>query len=298
MMGLKNQSRAYGLALLTVLFWSTVATAFKIALRDLNYIQLLLVANFISLVVYSAILLVRNAPRALHLPVLHEIGLSAIQGFLNPFAYYLVIFKVYSLLPAQVAQPANFIWPVVLMLLSVPLLKQPLRKTGMSALLVSFIGVIILSTQGNLADFNIHEPFGITLALSSSVIWSLFWIMNLKDKRDGIQKLFLSTLFSMVYILILAVLTGNFMPVFTKPVYAAIYIGLFEMGISFVIWLKALQLSESTARVSNLIYLTPFLSLVFIHFILGEHLYYTTFIGLCLIVAGIVIQEIKKGPDQ
>lgn len=298
MMVLKNQSRAYLLAFLTVLFWSTVATAFKIALRDLNYIQLLLVANFTSLVVYSLILLVRKAPVGFHVPAMHEIGLSALQGFLNPFAYYLVIFKVYSLLPAQVAQPANFIWPVVLMLLSVPLLKQPLRKTGMLALLVSFIGVIILSTQGNLADFNIREPFGIALALSSSLIWSLFWIVNLKDTRDGVQKLFLSTLFSMVYILILALLTGNFMPVFTRPVYAAIYIGLFEMGITFVLWLKALQLSESTARVSNLIYLTPFASLVFIHFILGEHLYYTTFIGLCLIVAGIAIQEIKKAPDQ
>jgi len=293
-MALKNQSRAYLLALITVIFWSTVATAFKIALRDLNYIQLLLVANFTSLIVYSVILMVRRSPRSLHVPTLHEIGLSAIQGFLNPFGYYLVLFKVYSILPAQVAQPVNFIWPVILMLLSVPLLKQPLRKTGILALLVSFIGVIILSTQGNLASFNILEPFGIVLALSSSLIWSLFWIMNLKDKRDGVQKLFLSTLFSMGYIILLALLTGNFMPVFAKPPYAAIYVGLFEMGISFVLWLTALQLSESTARVSNLIYLTPFASLVFIHFVLGEQLYYTSFVGLCLIVAGILIQEIKK----
>jgi drug/metabolite transporter (DMT)-like permease len=53
-------------------------------------------------------------------------------------------------------------------------------------------------------------------------------------------------------------------------------------------------LSESTGRVSNLVYLTPFVSLLFIHTILGEKIYFTSVIGLCLIVGGILIQRIKK----
>ncbi len=53
-MGQTNQSRAYLFALLTVLSWSTVATAFKIALRELNYIQVLLIANAVALGVYGA----------------------------------------------------------------------------------------------------------------------------------------------------------------------------------------------------------------------------------------------------
>lgn len=289
-----DQAKAYVYAALTVFFWSTVATAFEIGLRDLNSIQLLLVANITALFVFLTLLLLQRKFNLLKEVTTREFGLSALQGLLNPFAYYLLIFKAYSLLPAQVAQPANFVWPVVLMLLSVPLLKQPLRLYNLFALLVSFAGVLILSSQGNLHDFRIVQPLGIGLALLSSLVWSLFWIVNLKDNRDNLVKLFLSFLFSAGYVLILALSTDNLSPVLSKPLYAPVYIGLFEMGITFAFWLKALQLSDSTGKVANFIYLTPFISLIFIHLILHEELYYTSFIGLCLIVGGILIGRIKN----
>jgi drug/metabolite transporter (DMT)-like permease len=291
---MKNQTKAYLFASLTVFFWSTVATAFKIALHDMHYIQLLVVANITSLLTFAILLLVQGKLKMLGETTLRGIGLSALQGLLNPFAYYLLVFKAYSLLPAQVAQPANFIWPVVLMLLSVPLLKQPLRFTAIAALLISFAGVLILSSQGNLSTFSIVEPLGIGLALLSSVVWSLFWITNLKDDRDNLVKLFLSSLFSVFYVAILALATGNLAPIPVRLLYAPVYIGLFEMGITFAFWLKALQLSNTTGKIANFIYLTPFISLVFIHLILHERLYYTSVIGLCLIVGGILTGRIKN----
>jgi drug/metabolite transporter (DMT)-like permease len=66
------------------------------------------------------------------------------------------------------------------------------------------------------------------------------------------------------------------------------------MGITFLFWLRALQLATSTDRVSNLVYLAPFLSLVFVHFILGEPVYFTTPAGLLLIITGILIQNRKQ----
>jgi len=284
-------------ALLTVLSWSTVATAFKIALRELNYIQVLLIANVVSLGVYGLILMFRSERVHIFPISARDLGLSAVQGFLNPFGYYLILFKVYSILPAQIAQPVNFIWPVVLMILSAPLLKQPIKLSGLFALLISFLGVVVLSSQGNLLHFKVKEPVGIALALSSSIVWSLFWIINMKDKRDDVLKLFLSASLSFVFVLILAAATNNLSFIFSKPLLPAVYIGLFEMGIPFVLWLKALQLSESTGKISNLIYLTPFISLFFIHTILKERLYYTSLIGLSLIIAGILVQRIKKQPS-
>jgi drug/metabolite transporter (DMT)-like permease len=71
----------------------------------------------------------------------------------------------------------------------------------------------------------------------------------------------------------------------------ATYVGIFEMGITFVIWLKALKFSKTTARVSNLIYLSPFLSLVFIYLSVGEQILFSTVIGLILIVVGIFVQQ-------
>jgi len=73
----------------------------------------------------------------------------------------------------------------------------------------------------------------------------------------------------------------------------AAYVGVFEMGICFVLWLLAMKLTNNTARISNLIFLSPFLSLLFIHFLLGEDILPATFIGLSLIIIGLLCQRIK-----
>ena len=69
--------------------------------------------------------------------------------------------------------------------------------------------------------------------------------------------------------------------------------GTFEMGLCFVLWLMAMKLTDNTARISNLIFLSPFLSLIFIHFLLGEDILPSTFIGLILIVTGLSFQRIR-----
>ena len=288
--------KAYIYAGITVLMWATVATAFKIALASLNTIQLLMVANTTSWVVFLGLILAGGKLPVLWKTNLKDLAISSLQGFLNPFAYYLILFEAYSLLPAQIAQPANFVWPIVLMLLSVPILGHTLRWQSVVALLISFSGVVVLASQGQLQSLRIINPLGISLCFASSLLWSFFWILNMKDQRDVLIKLYLSFSFSLSDIFILAGVTGNLKHIDTISLAPAIYIGLFEMGLSFVFWLKALQYAGSTSKIVNLIYLTPFLSLIFIHFVLGEKLFYTTFIGLCLIVAGISIGSLKKQP--
>lgn len=96
---------------------------------------------------------------------------------------------------------------------------------------------------------------GVGLALLSSVVWSFFWIINLKDERDDLVKLFLSSFFSVIYTLVLALWTRDLYSILAKPLAPSIYIGIFEMGITYILWLKALMLSETTGKISNLIYL-------------------------------------------
>ncbi|HNW57479.1 MAG TPA: EamA family transporter, partial [Bacteroidales bacterium] len=55
--------------------------------------------------------------------------------------------------------------------------------------------------------------------------------------------------------------------------------------------LRALKLASSTDKVSNLVYIAPFFSLIFVHFFLHEPVYYTTLAGLLLIISGICIQN-------
>ncbi len=66
------------------------------------------------------------------------------------------------------------------------------------------------------------------------------------------------------------------------------------MGITFVLWLNALRLSSTTAKVSTLIFFSPFLSLVFIHFFVGEDIRLSTIVGLVFIVIGNVLQQLAN----
>ena len=212
-------------------------------------------------------------------------------GILNPFIYYIVLFKAYSLLPAQEAQPLNYTWPIMLVLLSIPLLQQKIKLKGILAIVISFIGVFIISTQGNILNFKFTNMIGVFFALSSAVVWALFWIYNVKDKRDEVAKLFLNFVFGFIYILIAIFFFSKIIFPDVSGLLGVTYIGLFEMGITFVIWSKSFKLSKTTAKVSNLIYLVPFLSLIVIYFVVGEKILVSTIIGLIFIVTGIIIQQ-------
>jgi drug/metabolite transporter (DMT)-like permease len=114
----------------------------------------------------------------------------------------------------------------------------------------------------------------------------------MKDKRDEAVKLYTNFLFASIYLLITISIFGNSDTVINfKGAAASVYVGIFEMGITFFFWMKALQLSSTSDKVSNLVYLAPFLSLVFVHFIIKEPVYYTTLAGLLLIISGIFIQN-------
>ncbi|HUV00845.1 MAG TPA: DMT family transporter, partial [Bacteroidales bacterium] len=119
-------------------------------------------------------------------------------------------------------------------------------------------------------------------------------ILNVKDKRDEAVKLFLNFLFGTVCLIITMLITGGWpVNIGFKGIASSLYIGIFEMGIAFFFWLKALQMAPTTDKVSNLVYLAPFISLIFVHFILQEPIYFTTPAGLLLIISGILIQNSK-----
>ncbi len=286
-----QQTRATLLGLTAVAFWSTVASAFKIALRHTGPPQLLLWAALASALTLGILLAAQGRWRQVRRTTGPELLRSAALGMLNPFLYYLILFKAYSLLPGQEAQPLNFTWGIVLPLLSIPLLGQRIRPASLLALLVSFGGVYIIATRGDLAAMRFTDPLGVSLALGSSVLWALYWIFNVRDPRDEVIKLFLNFAFGFVFTLIFVILTGQGRMPEPGALLGGAYVGLFEMGLTFFLWLKALRLSRTTAQMANLIFLAPFVSLVLLHLVAGEEIFPSSVVGLALIVAGILLQK-------
>ena len=104
--------------------------------------------------------------------------------------------------------------------------------------------------------------------------------------------MFLNFMFGSVFIFLSILLFAKIEIPDLKGILGAVYIGLFEMGITFLLWLKALKLSKTTAHVASLVYLAPFFSLVVISFVVGEKIFPSTIIGLIFIVSGIILQKL------
>lgn len=289
----KAVSKAFLYALLAVLFWSTIPTAFKLGLEHSSTWQLLTGATLVSTLVLGILTLVRGKFPPMLTYTKRDLAFSALMGLLNPVSYYLILFKAYTILPAQVAQPLNMIWPIVLVLLAIPILRQRISWLSLGAMLLSFSGVVLVSLMGGTVSVDPQNRLGIFLALSTSVIWALYFLYNTRDKRDPVTRLFLNFAFASLFLLLAGAFMEQPFPGSSEGWLAALYVGVFEMGITFVLWLTAIRLAPKSDRISNLVYLAPFLNLLFASRILGEKIYLTTVFGIVLLVAGIVIQNIS-----
>jgi len=293
---MEKQKRAYLYACVAVLLWSTIASAFKISLRHIDFLNLLFYASFTASAFLFLHLLLLKKLNLLKLFSKRDYLRSAFLGFLNPFLYYAILLEAYSILKAQEAVTLNFIWPIMLVLLSIPLLHQRIKLRSILAIVISFLGVFVIATEGNVLGFRFTNTAGVLLASGSSVIWALFWIYNVKDKRDEAVRLFVNFVFGTVFIFLAILLFSKVKIPTRNGLLGAAYVGLCEMGITFLVWLKALRLSKTTAHVTNLIYLVPFFALVVISLVVGEKILFPTVIGLVFIIGGIVLQRLWVGP--
>ena len=275
-----------------IFLWSTVATAFKLALNFYTPLQLVFVATCTSSIALIVILAAQGKLNLLKRQFSARPLFYLQTGLLNPFLYYLVLFKAYSLLPAQQALSLNYTWAILLPLLSVPLLGQKMRKSDMFAALVAYLGVFIIATGGDLTQMQFESPLGVVLALTSTLLWSLYWIVNTKDEGDPVVSLLLSFLVALPLILGALVWTQALPKWDLSALAAGAYVGLFEMGVTFVLWLMALKTAERTASISTLVFLSPVMSIGFIAWVLGESIAIATFWGLGLILLALLLQQV------
>jgi drug/metabolite transporter (DMT)-like permease len=288
---LPSDQRALLFGLGAVLSWSTVATAFKIALSLVDTYQLLFLATFTASVILLVLVLFKFGVTTLIRNFCSHWKLTLLAGLLNPIVYYHLLFRAYDLLPAQVALSINYSWAIVLTLMAVVFLKQKIQRIDLVTAGICYVGVVIIATGGDFTSLQLADSQGVVLALLSTFVWAAYWILNIKDGREPMVGLSLNFLVALPVTAVGCYVFSDFAVPF-NGVLAASYVGVAEMAAGFVFWSTALKLSSNASRVSNLVFLSPFISLVFIHFILEEPVTPATLFGLMLIVTGLICQQL------
>ena len=287
-----NRSRkSIVFASMAVLSWSTVATAFKVALSYLSVFGTLCIACATALVIFTILMTIEKSWGELRkLPAKVWIT-TAVMGLINPVAYYLILFESYDHLPAQVAQPINYFWPIALLILLAIFNKQPIPKKKYIGMIVSLAGLTAISLGGKGITGSI-SAYGLVLALSSAILWAVYWMLNDRIKKQVPESisLFLGFLSGMIFMCVCACFVTVDIPSSTALL-AGMYVGAFEIGIPFICFGIAIRTTDNPALINQMCYLAPFMSLFFISVVLHEPIMPTTFIGLVLIIAGIVYNQ-------
>lgn len=274
-----------------VALWSTVATAFKLALAWMSPLELMWLAALVSWALMGALVIKRgDMPAALR----RGWKTAAWAGLMNPVAYYIVLFAAYDRLPGQEAMALNYTWALAMAFLAVPMLGQRLTRMDIVAGLVAYAGVWVIATRGAVLNVSFADPLGVLLALASTLLWAFYWLLNARDSRPPLVGQWQNFSVGLPVLTILLLLGPGFQWHGWAAFSAGVYVGLFEMGVAFILWQLAVHKVSRTAKVSNLIFLSPPVSLLLLFLVAGEPILPSTLMGLVLILTGLGLQQAQK----
>ena len=272
------------------MLWSTVATGFKLGLRELQPVQLLFTGAACSWVLFALFAGIRRQYRL----AAGEWRVVAVLGLLNPLLYYVLLFEAYARLPAQIAQPLNYTWAVVLAILAVPLLGQRLTRRTATGIAVSYVGAVWLVSGNPIVAGTELDRIGIACALVSTVIWASYWLLTARTRSHPLAVMFWSFTVAVPPLSILCAFGPGWPVLSQHTALFGAWVGLVEMGVTFLLWQRAMRLTAHAARISQLIFISPFLSFVLIEQVLGEEVAARSIAALAVIVVGLVITSVPQ----
>jgi drug/metabolite transporter (DMT)-like permease len=281
---------AYLFVFLASIIWASTAAVSKLVLLNLNNFEVLFYSSFFAALSLLFFVIFSGKYKSIRRFRAVDYAWSALLGFIGVFLYYVLFYGALMFSSAQEAFIMNYTWPIWVVIFSFIILKEKISFLKIMAVLISFFGVYLVATKGSFTIFSVNSVGGILMGLGAGVCYGLFSILGKKRKYEETSSMLLYYLFALIFISIIIFSFFDIRFLTLRELMGVAWLGIFVSGIAFVLWFFALRLGN-VAKMSNFIFLTPFLSLVYIYFLLGEEILISSFIGLIFIVLGIIIQS-------
>ena len=286
-------------ALSAVLIWSTTASLVKLLLSDIPNMEAMAISCILSTVFLLAVNIITGKIKLMKSYSLKDYAIMAGLGFIGLFVYTVLYYFGIDNLTAQEACVLNFLWPIMLVGFSCIILKEKLTLMKAVAMVCSFAGIVILSLgSGELPQGN--AALGIISCIICAACYGLFSVLYKKyDYDQGIAMMIMWGITG-VCSAILGPLTEEWVMVGWGEFGGLAWLGIAINAIGYLIWALALQGTDNTAKIANLAYLTPFLSIIVSAVFLKETLKLNALVALVFIIGGILLQNIsfEKGKKK
>ena len=285
--------KEYICAIISVLLWSTTATVSKLLLGSLDSMQILLVSSLFSFIFLLIINCINGSIKEIKKYKSKDYLIIFSLGLIGIFLYDLFFYLGINAMQASQAFIINYLWPIMTVLFACIFLKEKFTFKKIIAIIISFIGVIIVSSNGNIFNIDKSSIMGTVYCMLAAILYGLFSVLNKKQNYNKYTSMMLfylgSFIISLIYIL---ASKKTFVPELNQLL-GMLWIGIFTSAIAYTSWALALAKGD-TARISNIAYLTPFISLIWTGIVLKEKISLYSVLGLVIIVLGILIQMKNK----
>ena len=282
---------------ITVLIWATLATVVKLVLADIPNFQALSVSSAFAFVFLLLLNIINGSLKEMKHYRVRDYLLMAGLGFLGLFLYSALYYYGIGVLGSQEACILNYLWPMMIVVFACIILKEKLTARKIIAMLLSFVGIVVLTLGGSGVSTG-NRLFGITACVTAAVCYGLFSVLNKKHALNQNITMMWIWLTTAVCSLIAGLLFETWQPVEGLQWAGLLWLGGVVNAVAYLLWAIALKGASDSAKIANLAYLVPFLSIILSAAVLHEAITVNAVIALVLIVSGILLQSIrlKKQP--
>ena len=281
--------KSFFYAMISVFFWSTTTSVSKLLLHSITTLQMMAIIYVLATLFLFFFNLKTGRLAQVKTYKVRDYWILTGMGLMGMFLYRLLLFMGVDRMLASEAMIVNYLWPIMTVLAGCVFLKEKLTARKAVAVLMSFLGVVIVTTGGSVAGLTESNWIGAVYCAVSAVFYGMFVALNKCLNYDSFVSMMFYTGVSAVAAILGTLLEGAPLQLALPQFLGLVWIGVLNTAVAFTTWNLAMK-SGDTAKVANLAYMSPFLSLLVAHFLLGDPITIWSVGGLLVIVAGIFLQ--------
>jgi drug/metabolite transporter (DMT)-like permease len=211
---------------------------------------------------------------------------TLLLGVYGLFGYHFMLFLALQTAPAVEANLVNYLWPLLIVLLS-PLFTKSLKLNVryVLAALSGFAGAVIAITYNSSALASSSIEIGYLFALAAAVIWATYSLATTKVPSFPTPAIGLFALVSGLLALGAHFLFEPVATISSADWVLLVLLGAGPLGGAFYLWDAALKIGDPR-RIGLLAFLTPLLSTVLLVLVSGNSLSWQLLVATALIVGG------------